>query len=300
MSSPLASELPNELLDQLVREVDPLAAYGTTLASASLSALSSKPLVTFSMVCRRWRAAAFPSLFKRLILSEKSKKSTLDSDLLLFLSGNYHLAAAVQALCLYITDINIRTLCSLIDRNLLPSLRYLICDDGGKNADGPLTGEPEYTPSTTPIQQKCTLEVLRICGVSTADPSIASIRRTAALLGHCARIEYLEIRPPDLIWRRITTVTPIDDGTIAHIPCPQIQELNVKYFIPSCGVALFRAMNAPPRLTCLSLLNSNFAGLASLDELLCMFGATLGHLKLKFSWGWDPMPMAMVGVISRT
>ncbi len=293
----LASELPNELLDQLVREVNPLAAYATTLDSTSLSAPSLKHLVSFSMVCRRWRAAAFPYLFKRVILSGKSKKSTL-SDLLLSLSENHHLAGAVQALCLYITDINIRTLCSLIDRGLLPSLRYLICDDGGKNADGPLTGEPEYTPSTTPIQQKCTLEVLRICGVSTADPSITSIRRTAALLGHCARIQYLEIRPPELIWRRITTVTPVDDGTIAHIPCPQIQELNVKY--SSCGVALFRAMNAPPRLTCLSLLNSSFAGLASLNELLCMFGATLGHLRLKFSWGWDPMPMAMVGVISRT
>lgn len=290
-----AIELPRELLDIIVEEINPLSsptAFPGVNRSVGRFVRSLSTLLAFSLVCRRWHTAAFPHIFKCLVLPPK-RESAL-SDLILFLATNQHVAASVQALCLYTHLVNTQLLHEVIDSDMLPHLRYLVSDITWEY-DSPLAwiGQPFRNPHTqTTLTRTRTLEWLKIDSGTMGVHVPTIISDTIALLGRYAVIKVLELSEFISIWS-------VPNGTVIRMSLPRIEELKVKPK-PSYAVALFRSIDVLSclNLGCLSVRTTEFSDLECLNELLCLVGAKLAHLRLEIFWQWAPYIRA--GPFSRT
>ncbi|KAI0729003.1 hypothetical protein BC629DRAFT_1601560 [Irpex lacteus] len=270
MSRCLATELPDEILDDIIRLAGPR--YHTLPHISTMYRSDLRQWLPCTKVCRRWYRIGIPYLF-RFVKIDDSSPGDLE-DFCNVLQDNAYIAHVMQGISIVVEDLYLDTLASLL--RYLPQLRYLIIAADaihpGDKLDGCYALEQLVYETCRAISEKGpnTWDVIQLLQMFDDVDEL--------VLGPTLRLCYQSRSDSDQLQSAVTKAGK-----------PQIRSLKLacfEYTIAPYLTSLYDT-HALDNITCLSIWYTRIVETYNLNQMLLYVGATLGELYLYIDF--DPL-----------
>ncbi len=255
----VAEELPDELLDKIIRDVGPL--YYKPLPPLHMMRDRGcwRPC---SQVCRRWHRITVPYLFQFVKLDRMSPGTP--QDFCETVSQSHDIAQAIESVSICVEKLCMDTVASVLP--LLPQLRYL-------NIYAGRTMTLSQNPAK--LYGHCTLA--KLVYDSDADDFVGEVLQLLRLFDD---IGELELGSDGMLKKAYGRIEDTESLARAKLRIHSLKLSTLEYFGMASYLTHLCDVHAFDNLTCLSVWVTSLSKLRTLNEMLLRVGATLGELYL--------------------